>query len=351
MRRLLVFLFLVLLSLTAACKQSAAVIGPVYTPAPSESVPTPDPKDALFAKAGKEIVVYQKAGVVIDPYAKGAPLPDYWFYNSYDLRVEIKQFVDTEKTLVYYVADIRLRNGMREKAAFGSMTPPGTKRNKPCILARSYGSVVAINGDYLVYVEKEIKGILIRDGKVYQEGKKEDTLAFFPDNSLRVFAPGETTAQALVDQGVVNAYSFGPTMVKDGVIVQKMSDVRGINSGRSPRSGVGMIEPGHLVAIMVEGRIKRSRGMNINEFAQLFVQQGCSVAYNFDGGASASIVFLGNMCNLIMNDGATYLGPRPLTDMLTYGKSALCPGVKDPFYNFGQVIVDGPKTTPTAATQ
>jgi hypothetical protein len=316
---------------------------PTETPLPT---PTPDPLDALFAKDSEEIVVYKSKGVEIDPYLKDAPYPDYWLYNTHDLRIEITQHVDEAKPQIYYVADIRMRNGVREKAGFGSKKPPGTTRNKPTKLARLYSAVFGINGDYLVYDEKSMKGILIRDGKIYQDGKREDTLAFFPDMSLRVFKPGETTAQALVDQGVVNAYSFGPTLVKDGKMVENMTNIRRINGVANPRCGIGMIEPGHLIAIVAEGRLKRSKGLKMNEFAQLFVDQGCEVAYNLDGGASACMVFLGNMCNSTMNDGVNYLGPRPLVEMLIFGTSLLCPAVDGPYYNKGQIITGHAPASP-----
>ncbi len=353
MKRMLVFLVCLLMLLTVACKPGSAVLGVAYTPEITPTpvpTPTPDPLDAIFAEEGDEIVLYKKDGVTIDPYEENAPFPDYWLYNTHDLRIEINQVVDEETPQVYYIADIRTRNSMREKAAFGSMKPPGHSRNKPGKLARLYSAVLAINGDYLVYNEKNLKGILIRDGKVYNEGDKEDTLAFFPDMSLRVFEPGEITAQELLDQGVVNAYSFGPTLVNNGVIVEDMKNVRRINNPPNPRCGIGMIEPGHLVAIVVEGRINRSRGLSMEEFAGLFIQQGCTVAYNFDGGASASIVFLGNMCNSTRNDGVDYLGPRPLVDMITFGESQYCPGVDDPYYNSGQIKTKSTSTTSSPAS-
>jgi hypothetical protein len=347
MKRALVLLLCLSMLMAASCTPAAGITpgstagaDAHATPEPTPLLtPTPDPLDAIFAKEGEEIVLYQNGGEEIDPYVKGAPHPDYWLYNSHDLRVEIRQIIDEENRFTYYVADIRTRNGARETAAFGAKKPPGHTRTKPAKLARLYNAVLAINGDYLVYNEKGIKGILIRDGKLYQEGKKEDTLAFLPDMSLSVYEPEEITGQALLDLGVINALSFGPTMVKDGKLVENMRNVRRINTSRNPRSGIGMIAPGHLVAIVVEGRIKRSRGMTLNEFAQLFIDQGCTLAYNLDGGASASMVFLGNMCNTTVNDGDVYLGPRPLVDMVVFGQSDLCPTDKEAYYHNGQLVV------------
>ena len=146
MKRIPIFLLCLILLLSAACKPASAANGTKYTPTPiptSTPAPTPtgNPPDSLFAKEDQEIVEYKKDGVLIDPYAKGAPFPDYWLYDSHDLRIEIKQYVDSALPEVYYVADIRTRNNVREKALFGSKTPPGTNRNKPGKLARLYGAV------------------------------------------------------------------------------------------------------------------------------------------------------------------------------------------------------------------
>ena len=338
MKRASLLLLCLLILFSLGCKGSpveANVASPVSLTPTAVPTPTPNSEDALYTMQGEE-VVYKKDGQEIDPYQKGSPMPDYWLYKSPNLRVEIKQVTDTVKVQTYFVADIRVRNGEREFPGFGSKKAPGNNRSKPYLLARLYGAVFAINGDYLINEEKELKGILIRDGVVYNEGKKEDTLAFYPDMSLRVFEPGQTTAKDLISQGVVNAISFGPTLVKDGAVVQNMKNVRNINNSLNPRSGIGMVAPGHLIAIVLEGRLPRSKGMNLADFAQLFVDQGCTLAYNLDGSASANMIFLGNSCNYSVNDGKTYLGPRPLVDMICFGKSSLCPAISGACYSTGQ---------------
>ncbi len=315
-------------------EQTQGSASPTVTHTP-EPTPTADPLDAIFAKEGGEIVVYKANGQEIDPYAKGAPLPDYWLYNS-------------EEVMTYYVADVRFRNDMHETSGFGGKKAPGSGRNKPNKLARYYGAVFAQNGDYLIHQEKELKGILIRDGVIYNEGTKEDTLAFMPDGSLKLFAPGETTAQALVDQGVKTTYSFGPILVQDGKVNEQMRNLRGINNNRNPRSGIGMVEPGHLISIVVEGRLPRSKGIPLKRFAELFVEQGCTLAYNLDGGASASMVFLGNMCNSTINDGDVYLGPRPMVDMIIFGSSEQCPPVGGKEYHSGTLVGNGATKKPAS---
>jgi hypothetical protein len=66
----------------------------------------------------------------------------------------------------------------------------------------------------------------------------------------------------------------------------------------NPRAGLGLVEPGHFVAIVVDGRFPYfSHGVLLSNFAQMFLDEGCVMAYNLDGGASATMVFMGEYIN------------------------------------------------------
>ena len=58
-----------------------------------------------------------------------------------------------------------------------------------------------------------------------------------------------------------------------------------------------MVTPGHYVAIMVEGRTKKSVGCRLDYLADLFLQKGCRVAFNLDGGGTSSMIFMGVYLN------------------------------------------------------
>lgn len=50
--------------------------------------------------------------------------------------------------------------------------------------------------------------------------------------------------------------------------------------------------------VVVDGRSRGySRGMTLNEFADLFVELGASEAYNLDGGGSSTMYFNGRVVN------------------------------------------------------
>ena len=82
-------------------------------------------------------------------------------------------------------------------------------------------------------------------------------------------------------------------MVRNGAVSVEHRRERfsnGFAGKRHPRSGVG-IRDGTLVMVAVDGRQPGySEGMTLYEFADLFIELGCSDAMNLDGGGSATMV-------------------------------------------------------------
>jgi hypothetical protein len=308
-------------SATAVSTRMEPMTKPASTPSPTPvPTPTPDPLAKYFAPEGQEIIVQ-------DP-AKW----DYWLYKTSTLFVEITKYNDPNTKLIYYVAEIRTRGDEIVHSAFATdKRPGGNNRDKPYLIARRRQAVFLQNGDFLNAEDKKLKGIIIRQGKVFYEGKKEDTMAVMPNGELRIYSPGEITAKELTDMGVQDAFSFGPTLIRDGKINPNISKHR-VSKLVNPRSAIGMIEPGHYISIVVEGRQKNSKGVTCMELAQMFADFGCVTAYNLDGGASSSIVFMGN--SIIAHD-TYWFGQRRVTDVLMLGQSANVPDVKAPVVNSG----------------
>ena len=271
---------------------------------------------------------------------------NHWEYRTDKLSIIIDRVVDTEEPLVYCVAHIRMIEEDAYFSGFGSAAEDGVTRLMPWKFCRRYKAVLGITGDNLINNEVELKGILIRNGKIYSKGnKKTDTMAFMPDLSMKIFEGGEVTADELIEMGVKDTYSFGPTLVKDGIIPEDVdkSRVNHIN----PRCGVGMVEPGYFIAITVDGRQKGySRGMWMKDFAELMLEYGCTQAYNLDGGDSTAMVFLGE--NLNQHIGIIGLDTQRFwPDGLLWGVSESVPTLNDPIYNNGNIYVPVRTMEPT----
>ena len=92
-------------------------------------------------------------------------------------------------------------------------------------------------------------------------------------------------------------------MIKNGEIVTENITGSIVRDARHPRTGVGYYGPGDYLFICVDGRKQGySNGMTIAEFAILFKDYGVSLAYNFDGGGSTTMAFMGKLVNLPQGD-------------------------------------------------
>ena len=331
---------------TAAGSQAALLATePEETPAaPAGEIPneTPQPsaEPTLDPVAAFEANFYRKeddpAEVIVVDSEHG-----HWAYRSDNLGIDIERVSTTNdegKPLTYFVADIHMKDISQFRPGFGAEGHTGRGAIYPWLMARRAKAVLWLTGDNLINSEKDEKGILIRDGRLYSDQNAEDTLAIYPDMTMRIFAKWETRGQILLEEGVENSYSFGPTLIKDGVINEdaKYHRVRRIN----PRAGIGYFEPGHYLAIVVDGRQKDySVGMTIWEFADLFAEYGCSQAYNLDGGLSAGMIFMGEQLNSHsgnrIGDSNDISYQRAVPDGLMFGYSELVPDETDPINNNG----------------
>ncbi|MGM9987237.1 MAG: phosphodiester glycosidase family protein [Bacillaceae bacterium] len=120
----------------------------------------------------------------------------------------------------------------------------------------------------------------------------DETAVFYADGRMDILTGALTNAQL---SNVVNSFHFGPWLIKDGV--KRAKSTEEFFTNREPRQGIGQKADGTLVIITVDGRSYRSQGVSLNDFSGYFVQEGCRVAYNLDGGGSAQTLIEGERIN------------------------------------------------------
>ncbi len=185
-----------------------------------------------------------------------------------------------------------------------------TKKLSPTAIAKKNGAVLAISGDYAGTKAKA--GVIIRGGEVLSDGKNEDTLAILPDGELKVYKKGEITAEELLNLGVMDALSVGPILLENGEFNE---DAKKHSANKANyRVGIGMVEPGHYIAIVTTDKI------SLEEFAGRFLD--CSVAYNLDGGAETFISYMGDRINTSKYSSYKQT-PADVTNVLIFGNSPL----------------------------
>lgn len=226
-----------------------------------------------------------------------------WLYLSHDLRVEIERFSGTfeRRKIVWFLADVRFRDEQAFRVYSANPKRPGQGQERPAKIAKTHQVVYAQNGDFFTYRANRghLTGMIIRDGKLLHKNTYKranagipplDELALFPDGSIQMRTPGQLSAQDYLDLGVRDVLAFGPILFQDRVKDKRLDQSF---THREPRSALGVIEPGHVVGILVEGRNERSVGANLQFVADRLLERGCVEAFTLDGGQTASMVFLG----------------------------------------------------------
>ena len=259
-----------------------------------------------------------------------------WIYVSQTSKVIIQRKYDATQPLTWFEADLygdldageMLRTVQNDPEKMGKVHVDATET------AKKHNVVFAMNTDYYTYRvavnNNRHTGIVIRDGRIlYDDPYTEkqvtnsmfpnlDMLAFMPDGSLKVYHSWEKTAQEFIDEGVQTVYSFGPYLLLDGKVSER---AYANNENKNPRCAIGMVEPGHYVAIMCEGRLKRSAGVTISYLAKMMRAKGCQVAFNMDGGQTAVMVFMGKQLNQIGAYDGGKTNSRPTSEVLGFGTS------------------------------
>ena len=259
-----------------------------------------------------------------------------WIYVSQTSKVIIQRKYDATQPLTWFEADLYgdLNAGEMLRTVQNDPEKMGKVRVDATETAKKHNVVFAMNTDYYTYRvavnNNRHTGIGIRDGRIlYDDPYTEkqvtnsmfpnlDMLAFMPDGSLKVYHSWEKTAQEFIDEGVQTVYSFGPYLLLDGKVSER---AYANNENKNPRCAIGMVEPGHYVAIMCEGRLKRSAGVTISYLAKMMRAKGCQVAFNMDGGQTAVMVFMGKQLNQIGAYDGGKTNSRPTSEVLGFGTS------------------------------
>ena len=214
-------------------------------------------------------------------------------YEDATLTVTMEQvWVDDAK---FNVARVKIADASQLR--IGLAAPFGkNKTNKISTIAADNNAVVAIGGDY--YANEE-GGYVVRMGETYRKKplKSRDMLVTDGNGDFHILKNSDAAQlKALMEaeSPIVNVFNFGPALVIDGVL-QEMPDKYNYNiDGKEPRCAIGQIGALEYQLVVVDGRdADGSKGCTVAKLAQFMADQGCTQAYNLDGGNSALMVFGG----------------------------------------------------------
>lgn len=169
----------------------------------------------------------------------------------------------------------------------------------PSVMAERHGAIFAVNGDPYTYRHFTYgHSYVIRDGEIYCDKTDSDKtdLLIYQDGSFGLAKDSDATAQEFVDSGVEQLLNFGPVLVENGEVTKEAKDAKDAWDSNG-RCAIGIIEPGEYVFAVSDARLPDEKGLSLGEIAQVMKDEGCSIAYNLDGGGSALMWFNGEVLN------------------------------------------------------
>ncbi len=184
----------------------------------------------------------------------------------------------------------------------GLANEKGTKTAKISTMAAKHNAVVAIGGDFFSDAKN---GYIVRQYKEFRKSPKSvyDMLLVDQNGDFHIIlqSDAEELKALLTDEALTfpNIFNFGPALVKDGVLLESPQyyvdngNRYNIRSDEEPRSAIGQLGELEYLFVVVDGRRKDSKGCSTDELAKWMFEQGCTQAYNLDGGNSALMWFGG----------------------------------------------------------
>ncbi|MBQ2952154.1 MAG: phosphodiester glycosidase family protein [Clostridia bacterium] len=236
-------------------------------------------------------------------------------YSDANITITLTEYREHDTTI--YVADVTLTSPELLKTALAEDSFGRNISQKTSEMAEANGAILAINGDY--YGSRE-RGYVVRNGALYRSSASSDTeaLAIMADGSFRVVQEGVVAAEALVEDGAMHVFSFGPALLVDGEIAVTTRDEVGKAMEDNPRTAIGVYEPGHYVLLVADGRTRQSDGLTLYDLAEFMQGLGVTTAYNLDGGGSSSMVFMGEIINNPTTNGRK-ITERSVSDIVYIG--------------------------------
>ena len=217
-------------------------------------------------------------------------------YQDDSLKVSIESIREYDTNIL--VAHVQIKDASQLRTAmagsFGSTHDiPGAK------LAQRVNAVLAINGDYFSF---DNTGYVLRQGKLYRDNPRlgSDVLLIDDHGDFHVVQDASSQSIALFTGNVVNSFSFGPALVVDGK-AQTIDYSHQIASDKyTQRMVIAQVGPLSYLCVATEGPENAdSRGLTLDEAAQLMVKLGCQTAYNLDGGSSSTMVLNNTKINAL----------------------------------------------------
>lgn len=253
-----------------------------------------------------------------------------------ELPESVRVYAATDPSIPLRAWYVRVRESDPEVETRVAVSVDDDLRETPTEFSRRTGARVVVNAGYfrvdldpathvgLLLVDRELVSpalrSVLRDQRRYYLARA--ALGFMEDGTVDVAwvsshdgtlyewadpppnAPGRPV-EALDVAGLEpwparHAVAAGPVLVRDGE--RHITSDEEVFFGSTipdvhPRTAAGVTAAGDLILLVVDGRQRDSRGLDLVELANVMLDLGCVEAVNLDGGGSATLVVDGELVN------------------------------------------------------
>ena len=238
-------------------------------------------------------------------------------YESEDISINITTKYEYDTKI--YIADVTVSDVSFLRAGLANGVFGRNIKETTSDIAKENNAIFAINGDFYGFRDS---GPVIRNGVLYRSNKRSgsnDVLAVYNNGSFVTMKEENVDAQNLLDSGVLQLFSFGPTLVDNGQISVSANQEVEQSMNSNPRTAIGMISPLHYVFVVSDGRTSESAGLSLAQLAAVMQDAGCQCAYNLDGGGSSTMWFMGDVVNNPTTNGNS-ISERKVSDIVYIGQ-------------------------------
>ena len=254
----------------------------------------------------------------VDKSAGMKPNPALFTEDGYEdasIRVQLETR-EGDKDLIWRIAWVEIASPTQLRTAYFGKAVKSDTQDKISRLAPKMNAVIAINGDN--YGQDKAKhSFSVRMGEVRQTklNKTKDILIIDENGDFHTFINSAGADSFAKDTGhtVVNAFMFGPALVKEGEIVSLKREYGFNPEGTQPRAAIGQLDRLSYVLVIADNATgSDKKGATHQQLAKFMQELGCREAYNLDGGNSAIMMYNGTMLNNKMGQ------ERDVTDMIYF---------------------------------
>lgn len=238
-------------------------------------------------------------------------------YTDENISITIQILREYDTTI--YAADITLSDPALIKTAMADDSFGTNVTEKTSAMASRVNAILAVNGDYY---GANSKGYVIKNGILYRDTVRSDSqyadLALWSDGSLSFINEADISAQTLLENGVTQLFAFGPVLIDNSAVTVTADAEVGRAKASNPRTAIGIIDDGHYVFVVSDGRTSESAGLSLYALAGIMEALGCKMAYNLDGGGSSTMYFNGKVINKPTTSGRK-TSEREVSDIVYIG--------------------------------